>query len=422
MAIYLDVSAAVHGRAGLGRYAASLARALVDVAANRFALFYNRDRETSLPAGLEHLPSRSVHAGYKPWRMAVWLGHLAKVGFNRLVPDAELFHATEHLLLPLRSVPTVLTVHDLIFHLFPEHHKPLNYWYLNLALPLYCRRATAIIAVSEASKRDLVRCWGLDPARITVVHEAADPRFRPASPAEIATVRRRYNLPPRFLVTVGVIEPRKNLSRLLDALAILRRDDDVRLVIVGGKGWLTAEFFGKLESFAHRQAVTLTGYVPDADLPAMYNAATVCVQPSLYEGFGLPLLEAMACGVPVVCSRASSFPEVGGDAARYFDPGNVEEMAEAIRYLWRDEALRAEMHGRGLAQATHFSWARAARETVAVYERVLGRGSEREMPAGEFALSEAGAELLKEDSDGKSLSSQTRCTGRVRGPGRTRKR
>jgi glycosyltransferase involved in cell wall biosynthesis len=374
MVIYLDVSAAVHGRAGLGRYAASLARALVNVSVDRFALFYNRDRGACLPPGLEHVPARSVHAGYKPWRMAVWLGQLARVGFNRLVPDAELFHATEHLLMPLRGVPTVLTVHDLIFHLFPEHHKPLNYWYLNLALPLYCRRATAIIAVSEASKRDLVRCWGLEPARITVVHEAADPRFRPASSEAIAAARSRYGLPPRFLVTVGVIEPRKNLSRLLDALAILRRDEDVRLVIVGGKGWLTAEFFRKLESFAHRQAVILTGYVPDEDLPAVYSAATVCVQPSLYEGFGLPLLEAMACGVPVVCSRASSFPEVGGDAARYFDPTEVEGMAEAIYSVWRAEELRAEMRDRGLAQAARFSWARAARETMVVYERVLAGG------------------------------------------------
>ena len=371
MAIYLDVSAAVHGRAGLGRYAANLARALSNIAADRLALFYNRSGEMHLLVGLEHLPARSVHAGYKPWRMAVWLGQLARVGFNCLVPDAELFHATEHLLMPLRGVSTVLTVHDLIFHLFPEHHKPLNYWYLNLALPLYCQRATAIIAVSEATRRDLVRCWGLDPARITVVHEAADPRFRPASPESIATVRQRYGLPPRFLVTVGVIEPRKNLARLLDALAILRRDEDVHLVIVGGKGWLTSEFFRKLEAFPHRRAVTLTGYVPDEDLPAVYSAATLCVQPSLYEGFGLPLLEAMACGVPLVCSQASSFPEIGGDAARYFAPTDAEDMAETIRSVWHDEALRAEMRTRGLAQAARFSWARAARETMAVYERVL---------------------------------------------------
>lgn len=371
MAIYVDISAAVHGRAGLGRYAANLARALVDIAANRFAFFYNRARDTHLPPGLEHIPARSVRAGYKPWRMAVWLGQLARLGFNSLVPDADLFHATEHLLLPLRGVPTVLTVHDLIFHLFPEHHKPLNYWYLNLALPLYCRRATAIIAVSETTKRDLARCWGLDPARITVVHEAADPRFRPASPEAIATVRQRYGLPPRFLVTVGVIEPRKNLSRLLDALAILRRDEDVHLVIVGGKGWLTSDFFRKLEAFPHRQAVILTGYVPDKDLPAVYSAATLCAQPSLYEGFGLPVLEAMACGTPVVCSRVASFPEIGGDAAHYFDPTDAAEMAAKIRAVWRDEELRAEMRRRGLAQAALFSWARAARETMALYEQVL---------------------------------------------------
>ncbi|MEJ2735986.1 MAG: glycosyltransferase, partial [Anaerolineae bacterium] len=142
MPIYVDVSSA--------RYAESLARALIDRQPARFALFYNRVRGSSLPEGLESVSARTVRAGYKPWRMAVWMGQLAGVGFNRLVPDADLFHATEHLLPPLRGVPTVLTVHDMIFKLFPEHQKRLNYWYLNATMPLYCRRADAIITVSES--------------------------------------------------------------------------------------------------------------------------------------------------------------------------------------------------------------------------------------------------------------------------------
>jgi len=372
MAIYIDISAAVHGRAGLGRYAESLARALVQEHPKRFAFFYNQDWETSPLAGLERVPTRTVRAGYKPWRMAVWLGQLLGIGFERLVPEAELYHATEHLLLPLRRVPTVLTVHDLIYRLFPEYHKPLNYWFLNRAMPLFVQRARAVIAVSQSTRRDLIRCYGVHPDKITVVYEAAAPHFRPAPPEAVAAVRARYGLPEDFILAVGTIEPRKNLSRLLDALQLLQqKGDDFRLVVVGGKGWLYGGFFRHLEELQLGDVVLLPGYVPDADLPAVYSAAKVFVLPSLYEGFGLSVLEAMACGTAVVCSRASSLPEMGGDAARYFNPTDVEEMAEAIGAMWHDEALRAEMGRRGLAQAARFSWARAAEETMAVYQHAM---------------------------------------------------
>jgi len=368
MTIYIDVSAAVHGRAGLGRYAASLAQALVAQDPRRFALFYNRGGALRPLPGLEGVPTRSLPAGYKPWRMAVWLGQLAGLGFDRLLPGAELYHATEHLLMPLRRVPTVLTVHDLIFRLFPRHHKRLNYWYLNAAMPLYCRRASAIIAVSQATRRDLIQAYGLDPAKITVVHEAAAPHFVPASPARVAQVRARYGLPEDYLLHVGTIEPRKNLSRLLEAIHALRQaGQDVRLVVVGGQGWLYADVFRRLEELGLGQAVQLPGYLPDADLPAVYSGARLVVVPSLYEGFGLPVLEAMACGAPVVCSRASSLPEVGGDAARYFNPDDVPAMADAILAVWRDAELRETLRRQGLARAAHFSWARAAEETLAVY-------------------------------------------------------
>jgi glycosyltransferase involved in cell wall biosynthesis len=372
MAIYIDISAAVHGRAGLGRYAENLTRALVQAHPERFVFFYNRDREASPMAGLERVPTRTVRAGYKPWRMAVWLGQLLGLDFERLVPEAELYHATEHLLLPLKRVPTVLTVHDLIYHLFPEYHKPLNYWFLNRAMPLFVQRARAVITVSESTKQDLIRYYSIHPGEITVVHEAAAPHFRPASPEAIAAVRARYALPENFVLTVGTIEPRKNLSRLLDALQRLReKGNDARLVVIGSKGWLYEGFFRHLEELQLGDAVLLPGYVPDADLPAIYSAATLCVLPSLYEGFGLSVLEAMACGTAVVCSHTSSLPEVGGDAARYFDPTDMEEMTGAIETVWQDEGLRAEMGRRGLAQAGRFSWARAAEETMAVYQRAM---------------------------------------------------
>ncbi len=376
MAIYLDISAAVHGRAGLGRYAESLAQTLLAREPGRFALFYNRTPSTHLPPGLNEVPIRTVRAGYKPWRMAVWLGQWAHLGFDRLLPGAELFHATEHLLMPLRHTPSVLTIHDLVFRLFPHYHKPLNYAFLNLAMPLFIRRADHLIAVSHSTRQDLVRLYDVDPDKITVIYEAADPRFRPQPIEEIRHVQRKYSLPERFILSLGTLEPRKNYQRLVEALALLRQKPGAegwRLVIVGGKGWLYGPFFRRLEELGLEHEVILLGHVPNEDLPALYSAATLFVFPSLYEGFGLPPLEAMACGTPVVCSRASSLPEVGGRAARYVNPTSTEEIAQAIHEVLVDEVLQEEMRERGVEQAKRFSWERAAQETMALYHFLMSK-------------------------------------------------
>jgi glycosyltransferase involved in cell wall biosynthesis len=371
--IYLDTSAAVHHRAGLGRYAESLTRALVAAHPGRYALFYNRERGVKPLPGMECLPTRTVALGYKPWRMLVWLGQLARIGLDNLLPDAELFHATEHLLPPLQSIPTVLTVHDLIFRHLPQHHKPLNRWYLNLTVPLYCRRAIHIVAISECTRRDLMAAYGLPPDKITVTHEAADPHFRLQPPEIVAAVRARYGLPERYLLFVGTIEPRKNLTRALDVFEAARTDGlSDGLVIVGRRGWLYGDFFGRLEQSPAKDAVLFPGYVPDGDLPAVYAGAQALVFPSLYEGFGLPVLEAMACGTPVAASNASSIPEVGGEAALYFDPTDTGEMVVTVRRLLRDAGLQDELRTRGLARAARFSWELTAARTRAVYDAVLG--------------------------------------------------
>ncbi len=381
--IYIDVSAAVHRRAGLGRYAESLTRALVGrgggagESQNRYGLFYNRERGIEPLSDLDHLPARTVSLAYKPWRMAVWLGQLAGIGFDRLLPGGSLFHATEHLLLPLRTMPTVLTVHDLIFRHLPAHHKRLNRWYLNLALPLFCRRADHIIAISECTRRDLSAAYGVGPDRITVVPEAADSRFRPEPTERVNAVRGRYRLPDRYLLFVGTIEPRKNLLRLLAAFETLHREELTEaLVIVGRRGWLYGDFFAALQASPVRDAVCLPGFVPDEDLPAVYTGAQALAFPSLYEGFGLPVLEAMACGTPVACSGTSSLPEVGGDAAFYFDPESEESLVGTLRRLLSDSELQEELVQRGRAQAARFSCDRVAAETQAVYERVMGSGAE----------------------------------------------
>lgn len=368
---YLDISAAVHSKAGLGRYSERLAHALIAQQPDRFALFYNGKDAKGMLQSFAGTPQKGIGLGYKPWRTAIALAHLAQLPFNTLIPNAQLFHSTEHLLMPLSGIPTVLTVHDLIYKLFPAYHKRGNYWYLNLFMPLYCRRATAIIAVSEATKRDLITHYALPPDKIHVVYEAAAPHFHPPSSAQIAFVRQKYGLPEQFLLHLATIEPRKNLARLLDACQIVRRDfPQLQLLLAGGKGWLYDDFFAKIEQEGLADWVKPLGWVPDEELPALIAAASLGVQPSLYEGFGLPILEQMAVGQVVAASNASSHPEVGGVAAAYFDPTNTEEMSMVIyRLLTHPD----EYHYRqqlGLTQAAQFSWQQAAQKTTAVYDQL----------------------------------------------------
>lgn len=370
--IYLDVSAAVHSRAGLGRYSQRLAESLIADDPSAFGLFYNRGRGGRLPAGLDQAPSRTVRWGYKPWRMAILAATITRINFNRLVPEATLFHSTEHLLMPLSGCPTVLTVHDLIFKIFPKYHKKLNYLYLKLAMPIFCRRATAIIAVSNATRTDIVDNYGIDPDKIHVVYEAAADHFKPQKSDEIDRVRKKYRLPDRYLIHTGTIEPRKNLERMLDSLKILKKSyPTLSLVLAGGKGWLTQNFYVKIESSGLSDSVLLLDWVPDSDLPAVICGAKLAVQPSLYEGFGLPVLEHMACGQVVASSSRGSLPEVGGKAAAYFDPEDVNQMVAVISRLLNDDGERAHRRELGLRQANQFSWGRAAQETREIYNQLL---------------------------------------------------
>ena len=202
--------------------------------------------------------------------------------------------------------------------------------------------------------------------------EAAAPHFAPQTADAISRVRQRYGLPERYVLAVGTLEPRKNLARLLHACEPLVRDRLIDgVVLVGSRGWLYDEFFGALAALDWRDRVVLPGFVEDADLPAVYAGAMMTAQPSLYEGFGLPVLEAMGSGSPVACSNVSSLPEVGGDAALYFDPTEVDSMSDTLRALATDEHLRESLRARGLGQASHFSWRRTAELTISLYEKVI---------------------------------------------------
>jgi glycosyltransferase involved in cell wall biosynthesis len=249
-------------------------------------------------------------------------------------------------------------------------------------MPRFLSAADMIIAVSECTKRDAMRLYGTPADKIHVVPEGVDARFkRVTHPGRLAHIRATYSLPERFVLCVGTIEPRKNLPVLFEALAS-RRERNLEmwdLAIVGKPGWLYEPTFRRVTELGLQDRVRFVGYVGDHDLPAIYSAASVLAMPSRYEGFGLPVLEAMACGTPVVCSNMSSLPEVAGGAALLVAPDDVQGWEEAITHVLNDGTLRAGMCERGLAQAARFTWEQAARQTSDLY-RHIGSTTARPTP------------------------------------------
>ena len=273
----------------------------------------------------------------------------------------------------LSSCPAVVTIHDLSFARFPRLFRPANRLYLTLMTRLSARRARRFIAVSAYTASESQRLLGIPRGRIDVVYHGVDPAFRPLLTEQIEAFRRRAELPQRFVLCVGTLEPRKNHIRLVEAFARVR-ERAVKLVLVGGKGWLYDELFGRVEALGMSGDVVFPGYVANDDLPLWYNAAVAFAYPSLYEGFGMPVLEAQACGTPVLTSTASSLPEAAGDGALMVDAHDIDAMAEALDRILTDEPLRRDLRERGLAHARQFTWEKTARETASVYRRTIAEG------------------------------------------------
>ena len=277
---------------------------------------------------------------------------------------------------PIQLAPgaRITTIHDAIPYVYPETSTKLDWLIFRLWLPLTVRRLDAIITVSMKSKEDIVRFLPIDEEKVTVIPLAAGDAYHPLPEEQVAAALEKYKIHKPYILYVGSLESRKNLPRLLEAYAQLRHwSEQWVLVIVGARRWKFAPIFETVQRFGLEPYVLFTGFVEEEDLPALYNGADLFVFPSLYEGFGLPVLEAMACGAPVVTSSTSSLPEVAGDAALLVDPYDIEEIAAAMRRVLEDEALGAELRAKGLARAKEFSWERTAGETIAIYEKVLGK-------------------------------------------------
>lgn len=265
--------------------------------------------------------------------------------------------------------PTVVTVYDLSFLHFPERFPALQRWYLASQTRRSCRAARQVITISESSRQDVHHFFGVPLAQIDVVYPGVNGRYRPLPPEQITAFRKTHNLPERFVLHVGTLQPRKNIATLLAALAKLA-DPDLYLVLVGGKGWFYDEIFAQIQSLGLVDRVIFPGYVADEELPLWYNAAALFAFPSVYEGFGMPVVEAMACGAPVVAANASSIPEAVGDAGLLFAPQDAAELAQRMASVLNDSALSATMRAKGWQQARKFSWEAAGRETAVIYHQL----------------------------------------------------
>jgi glycosyltransferase involved in cell wall biosynthesis len=378
MHVVIDYTPAVHQRAGIGRYTRSLVDALAQLESrHRFTLLVlGRAGADRLPAHLPPAFQLRIVPLSDRWATVVWYRLNLPLPVDLLAGRADLFHGPSFTL-PPALMPAVLTVHDLSFLRYPQGaHPPLLAW-LSRAVPRSLSRARHVLADSQNTRRDLIELLQVPCEHITVIGAGIDHRFRRVDdPAQLAVVRERYRLPPHFVLGVSTLEPRKNFTGLIaafDQLAGRVDHADLHLVIAGGKGWNYEPIFTAAEASPFRERIHFPGFVADADLPALYSLAKVFVFPSHYEGFGIPVLEAMACGTPVVCADNSSLPEVAGAAALLIDANDVSGITEAIERVLLDAPLRDDLIARGLDQARRFSWSDAARRLLAVYETLGNR-------------------------------------------------
>jgi len=371
MLIGIDASrAAVQQRTGTEVYSLHVIRGLLALGApHRYALYTPSAPPPGLLVGTEGAPAASIRVIPFP---RLWT-HVRLSTEMALRPPDVLF-VPAHVLPLVHPRSSVVTVHDLGYLAYPEAHTAFARLYLDRSTAWNARRAAAVLADSAATKADLVRAYGARPEKIHVVHLGRDETLhRVTDPRLVTPVRRRYGLADRYLLYVGTLQPRKNLQRVVGAFARIAGQagvSDVQLVLAGKRGWMYDQLFDQVERSGLAGRVVFPGYVPDEDLPALFSAAAGFVYPSLFEGFGLPVLEAGGCGVPVITSNTSSLPEVAGDAALLVDPHDVDAIADAMMRVLTDEALRAELARRGLENVKRFSWEKCARETLAVLESV----------------------------------------------------
>jgi len=379
MRIGYDVSALTRQRTGVGNYTYYLLKHLIEQGTGcDFRLFSSG----LAPVDVSDLAQEARGAGrasvamHRHLRLPTRLLYKCWDAFggpavDRLLGGADLYHATNYYLPPTGRARRIVTVYDLAFLKNPEWGSPKIVGPFSRHVRRFAGKADAVITCSEATRRDVVDLLAVPSEKVSVAHGAVDEGFAALSRPEAESfLAEGYGLKPPFVLFVSTLEPRKNVVGLLDAFAEAARDLPHTLVLIGGMGWKVDELEARLERDDVKDRVRHLGYIPSrAHLPAFYSAADAFFLPSFYEGFGLPVLEAMTCGCPVVASDRGSLPEVGGEAVQYVDPVDVPQMAKTLRTVLTDPALRKRRMSTGRARARAFSWNQCADATLAVYRR-----------------------------------------------------
>ncbi len=396
MKIAFDYTTGIYPGAGIARYTRSLSRALAELdAENSYSLFY---AAIGLPRPTPETRQAGAlfrrHPNFKPVfvpmsvreMFAVWQRLRLPLPVDLFTGRCDLLHSPDFVSPPHLTGKDVITVHDLSFMVVPEYAQPKLAGFLGKTVPQAVRRADHIIAVSQQTKRDLIRLLDVEPSKITVAYNGVDKRFRPMHGNLGSPDTAFRNIPARFILHVGTLEPRKNLERLVEAYGLLVARGsvagdaeglaEVALVLAGRKGWLFEPILAATERVNKAGGrVIFVDYVHDKDLPALYNMATVFAYPSLYEGFGLPAAEALACGTPTLVSNDGALAEVVGNAALRVDAHSVESIAAGLARLLADEELRRRLSTEGPPQVAPFTWEAAAQTVLSVYDRVAGSGN-----------------------------------------------
>lgn len=362
MKIGIDATVLTRELTGVGIYTARLIKALCEaIDEEQILLFAHKDLVPEIPEG----DNLTIIKQYAP-NFHIFLQTILPFLINKR--DVDVFHGPNFYLPLLGNTPKVVTIHDLSAQLFPDQHS-LKHRLSQKMLKPSLKAADKVIAVSKSTSRDLVEHGYAERAKIEVVHNGVDPEYTPQRKGKVESIKEKYALPDRFILFVGTLEPRKNVISLIEAFReLVSEGREMKLVLAGGKGWGYKEIYRRVEDLDLEERVIFTGYVPSDDLPALYSAAEIFCYPSLYEGFGLPPLEAARCKTPVVTSRRSSLPEIIGDGGLLVDPSQPTEIAQALLRILEDHGLRKELVEKGKRRAEQFTWKRCARKTLEIYK------------------------------------------------------
>jgi len=377
--IGIDVTSAISQGAGIGRYTRELVKAVVIESKDaQFTLFsakqpHNSQVENPFLSSTSNVVFKEIPINER-WLHRIWYRFKIPLSVQNFTGRLDLFHSPDFVLPPInKKTPTLLTVHDLSFIHFPETFTPELVNYLNHIVPWSIDRATHILADSQATKDDLATQWNVPRDKVSVLYSGVGGMFKPVTdPRLIKKVRIKYDLGEKpYLISVGTVQPRKNYRMLIRAFRSVAENIPNDLIIVGGKGWMHDQIVDEVEIQGLSGRVHFLGFVDDADLPALYSAATLFLSPSLYEGFGLPILEAMACGVPVIASDASSLPEVVGEAGVLLPAQDTAVWSQTMFDLIEDMSRRTILVGAGFLRARKFTWSKSAQELKSIYDQLL---------------------------------------------------